>query len=247
MKILPVLSVLLVVSCDARPSATVGNTTESGTGIPPGAGFFDESTLLEGAVGLDDVACRGSGTTEIQGQVAAPFGRLAQNSVWDGLVPVAHAASLPDEQTIADAPVILGTTSTTWDIDKTLVSTRTDALGRFCIRIPAGYEPGPTLMLRAGTKPTLRRIVLDVRDGNVNLTSEAIVRLVQSSAAKPTAEVRNALFNLTTVSSTQVDLLAPVSLPAGSNVATALKQLDAQLRADPRVQDALAQLSRAIE
>ena len=223
-------------------SPSVAPPPEAPQELEASGDFFEESALLEGAVDLDPAPCAGEGQVELRGQVAAPFGRLALAPAWwESLIPTAHAASLPDEQTVSGVTVVLGTASPTWDIATVLGQTQTDALGRFCLRTTV--EPGPTLMLRAGENPHMRRLVLDARDVNIHLTSEAVVRLVASTPRQPSAQLRAGLFNLTTIATTQVDFLQPVSLEPNTNTESALQRIDTQLRSDPRVVAALERLS----
>lgn len=233
LKLLP----LIVLGCNAPTPAPPEPSPENA--------FFDETLVLEGAVELDATPCVGNGNLEIRGQLAAPFGRLAQRPILDLLIPSAHAAPLPDEQTVPDAPITLGAADPTWQ-PATLLSTTTDALGRFCFKISqAQLETSPPLMLKAGNQTNLRRILLDPRDANIHVASETAVQLLQNTNIPPNKPTRAQLFNLNTLVGTNLDLLHPVRLSPQDTLEGALKITTQQCLQDPRILEKLNALQPA--
>ncbi len=217
--LLTILGLILTqCACEAPPSDLSSAET---------SGFFDESGLLEGAVELDEAACVGTGPLEIRGQVAT-------------LKP--QATSLLDEQAVSKVRVDLALSSVSWDFQDALMSAETDALGRFCFRLPADQELGPKALLKATTTPALRRIVLDARDVNIHLTSEAIIQLLQKSDITASNDLKARLLNLTTLAGTQVELLNPVQFAPDDTTQVAVGKLVDQLESDARIQASLEAL-----
>lgn len=222
---------LIAAACQSPPEAPY---VPAQSPPPLEESFFDESALLEGSVALEATPCVGDGDTELRGQVAAPFGRLAHKTLWDWLVPSAHAAALPGEQTVANVDVSLGRVAADWR-PTSAYTTRTDALGRFCFRLPRAEFDAALWMVHAHTNlATLRRVVLDARDVNVHLASETLVRLVEAHNLGPQTP-RARLINLDTLVGTNLELLVPVQLTDGTRVEDALQTTLAQVQADARI------------
>ncbi len=186
--------------------------------------FFDESEMLAGAVELTEAACVGTGTIEIRGQLAT-------------LSP--QAVSLADEHVVSGIRVALGKTSQNWDLEEEWMNVTTDALGRFCFRLPAEQELGAGVLLQSATTPALRRVVLDARDVNIHLSSEAIVRLVQKTGAKPSTHQRVGLLNLTTMVGTRLELLEPVAFAPDTSAEAVLDMILERLEGDERIRAGL--------
>lgn len=215
MRILCILGALIALSaCDSAPEPELAETS----------GFFDEAGLLEGAIELDEAACVGEGTLEIRGQVATL---------------TAQATSLLDESVVSETPVELSLSSVDWDVQDALLSTKTDALGRFCFRVPAETTLGPNAVLKAATTPPLRRLVLDARDVNIHLSSEAVIQVLQGADVRPSLPLRARLLNLTTTISTHLELLQPVEFAPATPIDAVMDQVLAQLRSDERIQTGL--------
>ncbi len=204
------------------PAPTTAAPTTAPTPEEDGSAlvFFDESEMLAGAVELDEAACVGTGTLEIRGQLAT-------------LSP--ESASLADEHVVSGVSVVLGKTSQDWDLEQEWLKVETDALGRFCFRMPADQGLGANVLLKAATTPALRRVVLDARDVNIHLSSEATVRLIQKTGAKPSTHQRVGLLNLTTMVGTRLELLEPVSFEPGTNVEAVMDTILTRLQNDERI------------
>jgi hypothetical protein len=127
------------------------------------------------------------------------------------------------------------------------MNVKTDALGRFCFRLPAERDLGANVLLQSATTPALRRVVLDARDVNIHLSSEAIVRLVQKTGAKPSTDQRVGLLNLTTIAGTRLELLEPVTFAPDTNVEAVMDTILARLQKDERIRAGLEAIETAEE
>lgn len=214
--------------------------------------FFSGEALTEGAVVLGDdfegVPCAGAASHEkynyehpkvIRGQVVAPSGQLASNALWDLLVPSAHAVPVGGERLVEGATVRIAR----WNDGGVLAldepRATTDALGRFCIRLPSHLSPAPTLLLEASNGRTvLRRFLYDKADANISTATETLVRLV-TDVTSPSKVSRAELINLHTAAFSELDTIAPVTLLADANVDAAVETLTETLKASERVKKRL--------
>lgn len=201
---------------------------------PAESEFFDPEALDENSVVVGDdfdaVECAGEGDIELRGQVLAPAGRLAFFPDW--LVPSAHAAPLEGELVVSDVEIELYDHR---NPDEIWASTRSDAVGRYCLVLPAGREPSTSTILRARAgEASLRRVVTHRQATTISISSEAVTRIILDSNLN-----RQQSINLETMADTALDLLEPTAFE-GENVETAVSRVQKVMLADHRVRKAIA-------
>jgi hypothetical protein len=212
--------------------------------------FFSGEALTEGAVELGDdfegVPCAGAATHErfnyehpkvIRGQVVAPGGRLAGNFLWDLLVPSAHAVPVGGERLVEGATVRIARWTAGGIVALDEPRATTDALGRYCLRLPSHLSPGTRVLLEASNGRTiLRRFLYDRADANVSTATETLVRIV-TDRWQPGEVSRARLLNLHTVAFSQLDTIAPVNLLVDDDVEAAIQTLTQALEESERVKE----------
>jgi hypothetical protein len=267
--VLVAVMALVVAGCDsdhhpesstapsAPPSTTAKQAAETGEQLEMEGDFFSGEALTEGAVELGKdfkgVPCAGAATHElynyehpkiVRGQVVAPQGQLAENFLWDLLVPSAHAVPVGGEGLVEGATVRIARWTEGGVVTLDQPAATTDALGRFCLRLPSHLSPGPRLLLEASHDGgVLRRFLYDKADANISTATETLVRMVTSDH-DPSEISRAELINLHTVAFTQLDTLSPVTLLADADIERAVQTLRQTLRTSDRVRrrlDALGQ------
>lgn len=223
--------------------------------LDEGGGFFDEDLLLEGALDLRDhlPECVGASSDElerpdhpaiIRGQVLAPAARLARPSFFpQWLVPSAHAAPLEGELPVANVRVALYRQEKGEPVGPTLIETRTNVVGAWCMRIPDGAEAGTGLILVAtsiDSRLRLRRLFALPGDVDISSFSEAFVELLVEEEIDLEALPRATFLNMEVLASTAIDLLNPVVIEEGEGLAEAMTKIRKSLRQDPRFTAILA-------
>ena len=248
-----ILMLVLVISCDQNPPVeqTQDAPAEADSLEIEGDFFGDELGDEAAELGSDFsvVPCVGATPEEqanlehprlIRGQIVAPFGRLAQRTFWDYLVPDAHAVPVGGENTVPNQEIQLVEFGSKGESLKVLMTATSDALGRYCFKLPEGVNYGVSLGLRAksGDKE-LRAVVLSRGHSNLSLSSEVVLELALDKG--PLEARRFAwLVNLHTYADSAVDLLNPLELEDGTNVAVGKQEVKTHLMADRRFADALS-------
>jgi len=179
--------------------------------------FFDPGSLMEESASLsgwDEVPCPGASSAE---QRAEDVSGLIRGETRPGLT------------------VSLTETDASFEPTKTIFTTQSDALGRFCFKIPSNVSVGPALLLVADHSPRLRRVVLDEKDANIGEIHEALIQLLIEHRTPIRAPL---LINLHTVAQTAVDLLNDPLESAGRAEPT-VDSLKTELIADPRTRELL--------
>ena len=214
---------------------------------PDSGGFFGAG-LVEDATSLGSdftvVACVGATPEEqnnlehprvIRGQVVSPFGRIASWSPVDLLIPSAFAVPVEGENTVAEVDVQLMTLQPDGRPSKVLSKTTSDALGRFCFKLPDGADYGAMLGLVATYgDESLRAVVLSRGHGNLSLTSDVVLSLYLQKHALDLPNARARLINLHTLADSAVDLLEPVTLEDDDNLITGRQKIKEHLLKDLR-------------
>lgn len=217
-------------------------------------GFFDDESLLEGAIDIAaeeaEVVCVGQGSREVRGMVLAPHARLAART-WqfpDWLVGRAEASALEGELPVGGVAVRLYRVDGRGkQVGEALARTQTSSSGRYCLRLPDDVEPGPTVMVEAsatseGREYRLRRMLLNAEDGDLHLASESFVQvLLENSVDLERAPLVN-LMNLEVFAQTAVDLLNPVVLSDEGGVEAGVALVKATLLEDARFSTGLSRL-----
>lgn len=192
-------------------------------------------------------ACAGASADEaarpyhlriVRGRVLAPSGELAMRSPFgDWLVPSAHAAPLEGEQPVPEASVELYRVGSAGEQEgEVLRQATTDARGEWCMKLPDGVDLGPTLMLSASSDGTrLRRSLVSPVATDVYSTTEALTRLLQERDVDFTKMPKETYLNIESIADTAVDLLDPVELEPGDNVASVVDKLGESLAKDDRL------------
>ncbi|QED28576.1 hypothetical protein FRD01_15310 [Microvenator marinus] len=152
----------------------------------PEALLTEESTSLSG---WESVSCAGAAEAE---QKAEDSPVLLRGEMFPGR---------------ADLEVVLARATPDFEIEETLLTTKTDGLGRFCLKF-FPHDPGPDLMLVVNSDPRLRRLVLDPKEVNIGAQHEAIVQLIKEHPIKRDTAT---LMNFHTMAYTALDLLFPIT------------------------------------
>jgi hypothetical protein len=214
-----------------------------------GGGFFDEGLLLEGAVDIRDAIpeCIGASQAELElpdhpsilrGHVLAPSGRFASRFHFpDWLVGKAHASELDGELPVADVRVALYRHEKGEPVGPTLVETRTNFAGAWCMRMPEGFEAGPDLLLVATTaksRDRLRRLFALPGDVDISPTSEGFVQVLVEDEIDPATVSVPVYLNMEVLANTAVDLLHPVAFVEDDDLREAIARVKKSLRRDER-------------
>ncbi len=196
----------------------------------------------------------------LRGRVLAPFGKLAMRSAPrrpslqqqarspfpDWLVASAEAAPLVNERTVPHATVQLyevgpGGKKT----GKVLRQAVTDVKGQWCMKLPDGVDPSSKLMAEATADDTrLRRSVVSPIATNIYSGTEALTRLLQQQKVDFTKIPTSTYLNMDAIADTTFDLLYPVKLKKGDNVASAVGQIQKVLAKDKRLHHKIAKLPK---
>ncbi|MFU8803411.1 MAG: hypothetical protein ACNA8W_06355 [Bradymonadaceae bacterium] len=243
---------LLIFGCEDRQAPPETSSGEASLTMPSedeGGAFFDEGLLLEGAVDIRDHApeCVGATPDElerpdhpamIRGQVLAPAARLARRSIVpDWLVPSAYAAALEGELPVVDARVALYAREKGEPTGNTIVETRTNIAGAWCLRIPDEFKAGLDLILVASSRngrARLRRLFVLPGDVDISPLSEAFTQILVEDEIDLDILPPATFLNMEILAGTAVDLLAPVVIEEGDQVAQAVTKIKKTLRRDER-------------
>ena len=126
-----------------------------------------------------------------------------------------------------------------------LVSTTTDAQGRFCLRVPDDHAIGAGLALSAATPSgPLRRVLATRADASLDAQSEARYRVLEASGVDFTRLGGPAYLNWRTVADTRLGLLGEVEQDTARGLGVLVDELTAELKRGERVKDALAALPK---
>ena len=175
----------------------------------------------------------------LRGQVVAPFGRLAQRALWDFIVPDAHAVPVGGENTVPNQEIQLVEFGSKGEPLKVLATATSDALGRYCLKLPKDVNYGVTLGLRTGSGDNqLRALVLSRGHSNISLSTEVVLALALEKGQLESNR-RAWLVNLHTYADSAVDLLDPFELKDGTNVVAGKQEVKTHLLADKRFAAAL--------
>lgn len=223
-------------------------------------GFFDDESLLEGAVDIAaeeaEVVCVGEGR-EVRGIVLAPYARLAvksSKSQWkfpDWLVGVAEASPLDGERPVAGALVrVYRVDARGVQVGEDFVSTRTSGGGRFCVRLPDGVQAGSTIVVEAsaeseGKTHRLRRLLINAEDADLHLAPESFVQLLLENGVNLESAPLTSLMNLEVFAQTAVDLLNPIELSDEGGIEDGLELVKKTLLEDARFSAGLERLKKS--
>ncbi len=246
---------LVLVGCEGNSSPAAPKTAEepkpAEESLEIEGDFFGDELGEEAAeLGSDFsvVPCVGATPEEqanldhpriIRGQVVAPFGRLAHRSLWDLIVPDAHAVPVGGENTVPNQEIQLVEFGSKGEPLKVLATATSDALGRYCFKLPKNVTYGVSLGLRTGAGDNqLRAVVLSRGHSNISLSSEVVLALALEQG-KLESKRREWLVNLHTYADSAVDLLDPFELEDGTNVVAGKQEVKTHLLADERFAAAL--------
>ena len=155
----------------------------------------------------------------------------------DWLVPPAHAFALETERPVADATVALApVTGPGLALGEPARQTRTDAQGRYCVRLPRGASPGGSWALVAehpGRGLELRQVAFHGFDANLNSQSEALARVLAAEEIDTRAMDPARWLNLRTVSDTAVGLFGGFD-PEGLGAGALIEAMERALRVSRR-------------
>lgn len=216
-------------------------------------GFFDDESLLEGAIDIAaeeaEVVCVGQGGREVRGMVLAPHARLARRWQFpDWLVGRAEASPLEGELPVGGVAVRLyRVDGRGGQVGDAFARTQTSSSGRYCLRLPDDVEPGPTVMVEAsatseGREYRLRRMLLNAEDGDLHLASESFVQVLLENSVDLERAPLVSLMNLEVFAQTAVDLLNPVALSDEGGVEAGVALVKATLLEDARFSTGLSRL-----
>ncbi len=241
----------------AGQSATLSADAENQLGIElegVEGGFFDDESLLEGAVDIaaeeKEVVCVGEGR-DVRGVVLAPHAQMAINWQFPNwLVGTAEASPLKGELPVGDVQVRLYRADGKGaPFGEDLASTRTTSSGRFCLRLPRNVEPGATVFIEASAKTDgkthrLRRLLINAEDADLHLASESFVQILLENRVDLTHAPLANLMNLEVYSQTAIDLLNPIELNDEGGIKAGLKLVKKTLLSDERFAAGLKRLKK---
>jgi hypothetical protein len=142
-----------------------------------------------------------------RGVVSSTARKPTSASTW--LIPTAHAVELPGEAPTAHATV----TARLPDSPLPAITTTTDRLGRYCLRIHPAWADQPWAL--SATLPdhtTLRTIPHLPATIDLNTQTEAMFLTLTQAGVDPLTLPPNARLNLHTVADTALTLLSPTAL-----------------------------------
>ncbi len=181
----------------------------------------------------------------VRGVVKAPPSAKAARLFDLELIPSAHAFAMEFEVPIPDASVVLRALDASGEPrGEPLVSTATDAQGRYCLRVPDDHAIGSGLALFATTPSgPLRRVLVTRTDASLDAQSEARYRVLAKAGVDFTRVETPAYLNWRTVADTQLGLLGEVEQDTARPLDTLITELVKELEGSERVFDALASLA----
>lgn len=182
----------------------------------------------------------------VRGVVKAPPAAQAARGPALELVASAHAFAMEFEVPVSGAPVSLRKVDASGaPRGEPLVSTTTDAQGRFCVRVPDEHAIGVGLALFATTPSgPLRRVLVTRADASLDAQSEARYRVLARAGVDFERLEVPAYLNWRTVADTRLGLLGEVDQDTARPLDALLTELTAELERGERVKDALAALPK---
>ncbi len=128
--------------------------------------------------------------------------------------------------------------------EQSLVSTRTNASGEWCLSAAEGVELDVELIARAETsRGTLRRSVVTPLRQVISVRSEALTRVLNERSALRAVMSPASYLNLQAVASTAVDLLEPVQWQSVESLDTIAARMRETIEDDRRFQSSVDALT----
>lgn len=149
------------------------------------------------------------------------------------LIPTAHAFALEGEEPVAGAKVALVPPR---QIKTSGVFATTDAQGRYCFLAPTVWLHDEGWMLEATWgEHKLRQRAVFTHDADINVSSEALVRVWEKQGLKPARPEPEAWLNARTVADTQIGLMKEIALKEGESLEALIARIEKALVEDERL------------
>jgi|AP45_3_1055517.scaffolds.fasta_scaffold05293_2 hypothetical protein len=163
------------------------------------------------------------------GEGAAP----KKQGLLDRLIPAAHAFALEGEEPVANAEVALRPPR---HIKTSGAFTTTDEKGRYCFLAPSAWLGDEGWMLEAtwGDHKLRQRAVFP-HDADINVSSEALVRVWELQKFEPADPAPEAWLNARTVADTQIGLMKEIELKEGESLEALIERIKKALVEDERL------------
>lgn len=209
--------------------------------------FLPACKPTEKAKNKDGVECVGASAEVVAmdpphkrlfyGEVRAPSSAQAatpeKQGLLDRLIPSAHAFALEGEEPVAGAKVALRPPR---QIKTSGAFATTDEKGRYCFLAPSAWLGDEGWMLEAtwGDHKLRQRAVFP-HDADINVSSEALVRVWEAQEFESNKPAPEAWLNARTVADTQIGLMKEIELKKGESLEALIERIKKALVEDERL------------